>query len=288
MGEDALDTDEELEIETEETEEPEAKDGDNTLEAEDSEEEAEEVEFEVVREIVEGSQPVAKQPTGFTKRVNKLNARNAAKDEVISEAGTKNAQLENEIKLLKMSLEQKQEAEELKAPNPDDFDDGVYGDKFNTAQSDYTKKVIAEEVKKATASIPTATADQNLPDSNLVKMQTKHYEKAEELGAKNYEDIEDNAIGILGNEIANFIISSSDNSPAILYYLGTKKNQAEAEQLLELTKTNPGRAVMQIGRLEAEIRIPSRAKKKPGPNPDEELTGGSSSGSTRRRGPTFE
>lgn len=281
MGEDALKAPEkdENDGEIEVVKDDEPKDGEQP-EGEESEQSEQKPEFEVVREGVDGSQPAARKQPGFKKRIDKLNAKITASTEEASQASVALALEQEKTKLLEMALAQKNEADNLKPPDPDDFDDGAIDPKYVSRLHEYNQGLIASEVKKQTASI---SVQQSEPatDTALLSKQTKHYEAAADLGAKDYAEVEDAAIDILGKEIVNQLIKASDSSHLILYYLG--KNPDEAEEIAELVKTDPVKATLQLGRLEAELKVKPKANDEPTPDPDEELVGGSPSATNSKQ-----
>ncbi len=238
-------------------------------------EQPEATEFEVVREGDEGSQPDKQR--GIRKRINKLNNKidEAVDGKAVSDE--KNSIQAEQIKLLKLALEQKAPVEAVTPPDPNEFDDGVSDPKYIKALNEYQAPFITAEVQKQTSNLAPAQTDE--VDPSLVKRQTKHYEEAEKLGAKDFEETEDKAIAILGNDTVKAVIGYSDKSHLILYYLG--KNPDKAEAIAELINSGkPGdsiKATLQLGRLEAELSVKPRANSEPTPDPDEELQGGSPS-----------
>jgi len=273
MGDDALEIPDEQSADDGTEVELESKDGDVTLEGDKQSEDP--PEFEVVRQGIDGSQPTTKRQSGFQKRIGKLNARNVVSEEKASEASAALILEQEKNKLLSLALDQQNEAKVLKAPDPDDFDEGVSDRKYIDANREYNQSFIASEVEKHTANISAQQNSQPAIDTELRTKQEQHYEAAAKLGARDYADIEDKTIEILGKETVNHLIKNSDNSPAVLYYLG--KNPHEAEEIAELIKTNPVRATLQLGRLEAELKIRPKGKDESAPNPDDELEGGSPS-----------
>ena len=231
-------------------------------------------EIEIVRTAEPGSSP-DRQQLGIRKRVNKLNAKvDAAKEEAAQTSGE--LQMEREKnRLLELYVQQlKSESEAPKAPNPNDYDDGTSDAQYAKALEDFIASKVDAGVEKRIAAQPKAAP---VTDANLVRRQESHYEKAEKLGAKDYAEVEDAAIGVLGNEAVNHIIKASDNSHLILYYLG--KNPGQAEEISELIKTDAVKAVWKLGALEKELKVQPRAKQNQAPDPDNELEGASVAGS---------
>lgn len=267
---------EETEVETEELEELEAKaDGEEGTE--------EETEVEIVLDgEEEGSRPDSNN-LGIRKRINKLNAKvsNAQDGQA-----TANAELENERqknKLLELALEQKNaKAAPSGPPDPLDFDDGARDAKYVEALHGYNRQFFQSEMAKHTESQPVPAS------KDLEVKQTQHYEAAEKLGIKDYDDVEDQAIGILGMDTVNQLIGAEPNSPQILYYLG--KNPNTAQEIADLLRSSPIKGVMKLGALSARLKVAPKAKRNQAPNPDDELESTTSSHSKYKgsRGATFE
>jgi len=224
---------------------------------------------EVVRLETDGSQPTVKKHGNFHNRIARLSNKIEAQADKANEATEKLRQSEELNKTLQLRIDQ---IDELKAPNPDDFGDTAA---FTVAQNEYTQSQIVSEVKKATAN--TLAVQNNTPAKGNEWLKT-HYDAADKLGAGDYLEVEDQAIDIIGTEAASFIIEASDQAHVILYYLG--KNPKEAENIAYLAKTNPGKATLQIGRLEAELKVKPKAINEPTPDPDDELKGGSPAAGT--------
>ncbi len=246
--------------------------------SDDGEEEHQEpVELEVVRSGEDGSQPDAQH--GIRKRVNKLNAKVAKADATASDAENRLTIEQEKNKLLTMALEQKTPAELPMPPDPADYDEGVRDPKYAQALDQYNQPLIAAEVQRQTANLTPVQTE--TIDPILERNQTKHYERADKLGAKDFEETEEAAIAILGKDTVNHFINNSEKSELVLYYLG--KNPGRAEEIASLVKSNPVKAMLQLGRLEAELSVKPRGNSESTPDPDEELSGGSpSAGKTNK------
>jgi len=226
-------------------------------------------EVEVVLDGESGSQPDAQH--GIRKRINKLNTKVAKAEGTASEAEQALAVEREKTKILQLALQQKTPAETPTPPDPNDFDDGVRDAKYVQALNEFNQPAIAAEVQRQTANLaPTPVETVN---RELEQKQTKHYERASVLGAKDFEETEDAAIAILGNDFANQVIDNFKKSELILYYLG--KNPAKAEELARLIKERPVMAVAELGRMEARLSAKPKSNSEPTPDPDEELQGGS-------------
>ncbi len=161
-------------------------------------------------------------------------------------------------------------------PDPIDFDGGVQDPKYAQALRDFNQPLIAAEVDKRVSALPVASQTQGAPSNpDLERRQRQHYERAQEMKAKDFEETEDKAIAILGNEVVNHLIQSSEKSHIVLYYLG--KNPDIAEDIKSLIDTDPVKATLQLGRLEAELSVKPKADLEPTPDPDTELQGGTPS-----------
>jgi hypothetical protein len=242
-------------------------------------------EFDVVRDVGESQPPQAKQ-TGFQKRVNKLNAKidtaNQEKDKASNDADI----LREKNKLLEIALEQAKgnQANPLIAPNPDEYHAGEFDAEFIKKKEAYTDARIAKQVadQVAEATKLTVQTQQNAVVNNVLQgKQEEHYARAEKLGVKEYDKVEDKAIEIMGLENVNHIVGNFSDSEKILFYLG--KNPKEAEALNDLIKKNAIQGVAALGELRASIKVKPKSKTN-APNPDDELEGGSSP-TTGTRGP---
>jgi hypothetical protein len=260
--------------EDQETEAPEAEEAEVTTEEPEESAETKDVEVEIVRE---GTQPQFTQQQlndTVSKRVKRLNRKVDEINDASNTANTELAIANEKNKILEIALQQ---AKSVKAaPNPpkaDDFDGGTNDPEFIKKQDEYHHSIITSEVARqvSEATINTAsTTDINAKSQELQRKQLKHYERANEIGAKDYATTEDKALEILGNEVANHMIDNFDDSHILLYYLG--KNPVEAEHLSDLLKSNPIKGVAEIGRLSSELKI--KPKTNIAPDPDEEIQGG--------------
>ncbi|PCJ24146.1 MAG: hypothetical protein COA96_10395 [SAR86 cluster bacterium] len=234
---------------------------------------------EIVLDGDDGSHPQDDEQRGIRKRINKLNAK-VVKAETGQEQSAADLEVANERnRLLQLALDT-QNAPVDGPPNPDDFDDGVTDAGYISAFQNH----IANGVKADMLQAQQTTQTQTEAASNLEERQFAHYKKADTLKVKDYDDTENKAIAILGQEITNQVISASDKSPELLYYLG--KNPEKAKEISALIKSDPVKGVLQIGRLEARLVARPKAKTNHAPSPDSELSGGGSGRPKGKRGPT--
>lgn len=237
-----------------------------------------EPEVEIVREGE--TLPQEKEvPAGFFKRINKLNGK---VDKAVGEASEQKAradklQEENVIYKAHFDRLQSQEAPQPVAiPNPDDFPSGTYDPGYLSKVQEYndrrTQERIDEGITKATETFQ-QTRSQQVQAHDLEQAQLAHCKKSAELGVKDYEEMEEVAISILGNETANQLIQVVDRSDLLFYYFG--KNRGVAEKYADMLKTKPGKALTEIGGLLSEIKV--KPKIETPPDPDDELEGGAPS-----------
>lgn len=193
--------------------------------------------------------------------------------------------IEEENKILKIALGTKQTAAPLERPNPDDFDGGRVDPAFLKLADDYTDKKIEEGVAKAVAKVTEttqATHVQSQVTQGFQKKLMSHIERATKLKVKDYEETEDKAIAIFGQENTNQLIAGlPDDSEVAMYYFG--KNPSVAEHFAEMFKTEPVKALIEIGRKLSKLKI-KPVKSSDLPDPDEEIEGGKGP-SKKKRGP---
>jgi len=272
----ALDSSEEQQTEGKGQTGDQQTDEDDVSEGDEESRETEGQEVDVVLSDDDGSQPKP-QNFGIRKRINKLNSRVAAADGRATDA---EAQLEVEKaqnKLLKLALDQQHaKPEEALPPDPTDFDDGAKDPGYVSALQAYNQRFFDEQFAKRAKE--TAAPPSVSPNSE--RRQVAHYEAAEKLGVKDYDEVEDAAIGVLGQDTVKRLIDASDASPRILYYLG--KNKEVAAEIAELVKTDPVAGVLKLGALGASLKVQPRRQSQVAPDPDDELSGTVSRKSAKR------
>ena len=153
----------------------------------------------------------------------------------------------------------------------------IYVPFFFRQYQEYQDATLKQEVGRQVAEASRQTAQthtQTAQTQNLERKQIKHYERAKETGARDYGEVEDKAIAVLGNDVVNHLIANFDDSHVLLYYLG--KNPGEAARIADTIQSNPIQGVAEIGALRSELKI--KPKSNNTPDPDEELEGGSPGG----------
>lgn len=225
-------------------------------------------EIEIVHTGDAGSQP-GQDNAAIRRRVRELKAKNKATESRATQSDARVELLTEEVRLLKLGSQL--QAEDPKLPNPNDYEDGHGDPKFRADYDKYTQGTIEKAVKQH---IPAPVQpDTSRKDLELERVQSKHYDRAEKLGVSDYAEAENIAVGILGDDNANVIMRISTHSDKVLYHLG--KNPEKAHYFADLSRTDPGRAIAEIGALGAELKPQPKAKAKPAPDPDEELVGAS-------------
>lgn len=221
-------------------------------------------EAEIVLAGDEGSQP---ENRGIRRRINKLNAKVATAQEGQTAAAAELEVQKERNRLLQLALDQRDD--EPETPDPNDFDDGAADPKYVEALQAHITKGVRADIEKSQAAQPAPERASDLQDQ-----QVRHYKRADTLKVKDYDDTEDKAVAVLGQEITNQLIASTEKSPEILYYLG--KNPERAKEIKELIATDPIQGVIQIGELQARLTVKPRASSEPAPDPDSELEGATS------------
>ena len=267
MSEQAIENEGEIEaLEVVDTDEQ-VTDQDDAKQAK-AEETSDEVEIVIDGEEEPTSKPVRK--SGFYKRLHRLtNQRDEAQSREQEAIDRANA-LEQENQLYRMQLEQSS----AKRPRPEDFDSD---EDFESAKAKYdqeqqalhVQKLVDEQVSKRLQETQSQTT-QTQTDRALEAKTQEHDARAAKLNVADYDETEDAAIEILGDDLSKTIVSNTDKSELLMYYLG--KNPAKAESLKSLSVQNPVGCVLEIGRLEEKLKI--KPKHSPAANPEVEVDRG--------------
>ena len=215
----------------------------------------------------------------FLKRINKLNGKvDKAKGEAEAER-KRAADLEEENRILRMTLDSQSGSREepTKQPDPNDFDGGAYDPEYIQKSTAYAQEqAIAAARTELAESQKKAQEDQRKAQfqEQLRAGQKEHFLRASKLKVPDYEEVEDKAIEILGIENANQIMLSVPKSEVLLYYLG--KNPDKAEYFADAIQKNAVKALVEIGGLIDKIKV--KPKNEPPPEPDTELEGAAPTG----------
>ena len=266
MSEQAIETEDEVittEVETSEVSEEVSTD----------EAAAEEVEI-----VVEGEeQPASKsqRPNGIQKRFKKLTGKIDAANTATDEATRRNEMLEEEIKLLRLQAQQTQPATR---PDEDDFETTA---EYLTALDKYDEvriaKVAQEQVAQIVQNSQTQTSQVN-QDAALKEGLTEHYDRADTLKMANYEELEDKAIDVLGNDLAKVIMTNTEKSHLIMAHLGA--NPGKAADLVELVKVNPVKALVRAVEIGNSLSIKPKSN---APDPETKVESGAAVSDWQKR-----
>jgi len=278
----------------EELEEELEQDADSTPEG--SEGEGAEQETGLDLSLDEETQPQNDENAWIRERINRANKKvdKALQGKTEAEQRAELLEEQNRLKDLRIQqLEGKAPATEITKPDPEKFDGGIYDPEFIKAHDEYTEarlKKLADEVKAEAAKKYVDSGNQAEMAKQVERDQTKHYERAFKLQAKDYAETEDKAREFLGESDAKAIMSLSDASELVLYYFG--KNESKARDFAYISQTNPRKALLELGRLEEKLKgkVGSKSKTTTTTDPDEEIEG-SINPAKKLRGPkgaTFE
>lgn len=182
-----------------------------------------------------------------------IGQRDTARDEV--------AQLKSEIALLKAN--QTRSPSKSAAPKWDD-----YG-----SDDEYQQAVLSWAQSQQPKSNPMDQIQQYQRQQQFSQRVDGHYQRAQTLAEKfpEYSQAEQAAVEVLGQELASDIAARAKNSAELFLYFG--KNSAKASEFKRLADTDPVEAALELGRLDASLKVQAR-QKAPLPEPDEPLDGG--------------
>lgn len=203
-------------------------------------------------ETAQDSEPETEQERrgrgGFTKKIDKLTARNYQLQET-------NAQLQARLEAIERRLEGKE------APAKPTLSEKPTPDKFQTYE-EYVEALAdwksEQRVAKALEEREQATSKQ--AEEARTKETFDTYNKRVSEARGKYEDF-DEVVGrddISIPQSVQLAIVEMDNGPEVAYYLG--QHPEEAEKLLELS---PIKAVMAVGRIAATLNPSSSPEKRP-------------------------
>jgi len=235
-----------------------------TDETETTEETSEDIEI-----IVEGEDtPTSKSqvPYGVRKRFNKLNGKIAAANTEADEERQKADFLREENRLLRLQAEAKPAQTR---PDEDDFDTRA---EYLTALDDYDGVRIAKIAQEQAAQYAQQHNNQATQATHEAKFEEslgEHYERANTLKMKNYEELEDKAIDTLGNDFSKVIMANTEKSHLIMAHLGA--NPVKAAELVELVKTNPVKALVRAVEIGNSLSIKPKTSS---PDPETKVDSG--------------
>ena len=229
--------------------------------------------------VVEGEdQPASKAhvPIGVQKRFSKLTGKVSAANAEADQARRRSEMLEEENKLLRL---QSQQGKPATRPKEDDFDTDA---EYQSAIDEYDGVRIERIAEEKASQIIQASQTQAATANQDHKLQSKieaHYGRANALKIKNFEELEDKAIDILGNDFAKTIMAGTEKSHLIMGHLGV--NTGRAQELAELLKVDPIAAFAQAVELGSGLSV--RPKNATAPDPETKLDPGSPASDWQKR-----
>lgn len=193
---------------------------------------------------------------------DKARDESAGKDRVID-------QLKQEIELLKRGHSNSPQPSGG-APKWEDYDD----------DAKYQQAVLSWAQRHTPNVNPMEQIQQYQRQQQVSQKLDSHYQRAQTLAEKfpEYSQAEQAAVEVLGHDLATEITARTKNSAELMLFFG--KNSAKAREFKDLAERDPVEAALELGRLDASLKIQARTKA-PLPDPDEPLDGGSASSATR-------
>lgn len=197
---------------------------------------------------------------------------------------------EADKELYKKALaELKGDPNELKKPDPNDFEYGEEDEKFIQAKQVYDDKIldkkVSEKLQKATQQ-QSQQLSQAKQAENLKKRQDEHWAKVDKDGPEDYSVKETALVDVIGVDMVNHIIENCpEDSDKVVYYLGANEEEARELATMLSNRNSMIRGVLKLGRIQAKLASPDNNKPKPAANPDEEIEGGEKK-RFRKRGPS--
>jgi hypothetical protein len=186
--------------------------------------------------VEDGDQPaprkVGRIETRLRNKTNQVNEAQAEAQRVSAELEAANAKLD--------LLELRDKQRDNTAPKEDDFDDPQEFNRANTAFNDSRVSALVDErVGKAVQQNQQQTYQAN-QSQEQEKSIGEHYQRADSLNVTNYDELEGNAMSILGQEFVKTIIATTDNSEKLIASIGA--SPGKAAEIAALAKLNPARA----------------------------------------------
>lgn len=200
-------------------------------------------------------------------------ATNRAASKAAAESSKKEQALEEEVKLLRAALSGGKDPN--KAPDENDYDTTA---EYLQAKEKYDNARVNQLLDQRLQ----AERQRAVMDSQTQAQKQKihgHYDRAEKLGMKNYAELEDKAIEILGDEFTKAIMTQSGRSELILGSLGA--NTAKAREIAELAKIDPVGAYTMAIEYGAGLKVQSKTA--PPPDPETQVESGGSVSSWEAR-----
>jgi hypothetical protein len=156
--------------------------------------------------------------------------------------------------------------------DPDEFQKQVSAYNRNLAEwnASQTRKVIQQAKLEEQRGVSQQQIDERLNQSIEA-----HYERAEKLGIKSFDKLEEKVVNAIGVDAVKHITMLTDNSEKVIAYLGAKPE--ELAKLQHVMRTDPGKAIFLVGQYSQKVNSHNR-KQSNAPEPETEITGGAGKG----------
>lgn len=229
-------------------------------------------EVEVVFEGEDQPSPKSVPLSRHLQRVKKLTGRVDAATEETTAAERKAEMLREEVKLLQLKLDQ---GKPKTRPKAEDFDTD---ESYDTALDEYYEARFDDRVSERIATqaqTQQTNAAQSRTEQKLESSLQEHYQRVGKLKVPDYEETEDKAIEIFGNDIAKHIMANSPKSQELMYHFGKPANEAKAQYFKNLIASNPVAGLMELGGYANKLK--AKPKRSTTPDPETQLAGGGQS-----------
>ena len=226
-------------------------------------------------EAVDGTSPSEDKPFVVDRQVSRKSNKQFAeqrigdqRDKFRNEAdslGNENAAMTVEMARLKAENEalQSRTSQSQAMPTLAQFDNDI--EQYQTAMGSHYQNQTAGIVQQQLNQFQ-ASQTQSSQDIQTDSAISSHYDRAQELGKKDYNEAESSAKNIIGEALVKGIMQNTPNSEQIIYMLGNDSARATA-----LANMNPTQATIEIGRLSAQAGDFTKEQR---PDPEDPVEGG--------------
>lgn len=216
-------------------------------------------------EIEGGAKPAPRGKSRFEKRIR-------AKNEQISEVESRFSALQEENKLLRLA---QQQSTSTKLDEPDE--DQLSEEEYKAAKKAYERQLI-EEIAESKAQELLKKTQQQTTQVNQAQQQeasfSEHYKRADAMNIKNFDELEGNAVEILGKDFVQGLIAKTDNSHEIIASIGA--SPGKAAEIAEIAKTDVVKAFLKAVTFKINPNLSVSLKQTP--DPDVSLSPGEPTG----------
>eukprot|EP00752_Nemacystus_decipiens_P018794 g16850.t1 len=193
----------------------------------------------------------------------------------VEKADSAKTATEAENELLRLQIEQlKGMPETPKVPLQHEYDsDEEYVKAMNDFVATNGKQAAlaaVEEYKQTTASRGASLEREKQSEEAL----DQFYQRANKLGASDFEEAEIKVIETLGRDAALQVIQSFDHSEAVIYALGN--NEGRLNQFADLLKKSPVKGIVELTKFAEKVSLKPKTTKAPAPD-DTDIPAASSS-----------